>query len=87
MRSDSYFAVNNVNAYPYIPLYVAGVVFFARTGMNRRRRRMAAAASKFHELLSGALQGARTYHLMLICYIMLIAGRLARRPKGAREIC
>ena len=68
--------------------------------------------SKFHELLFGALQGARTDPFMNICYIMRIylpiyllinspiyllinssiyrpinSGRLARRPKGAREIC
>ena len=44
-------------------------------------------SGKFHELLLGALQGARLHSLMLICYIMLSAGRLARRLKGAREIC
>ena len=43
--------------------------------------------SKFHELLWGALQGARIHSLTLICYIMLSAGRLARRLKGARESC
>ena len=49
--------------------------------------RLVSINSKFHELLLGALQGARTDHVMMIWYKMLIMERLARRPKGAREIC
>ena len=42
--------------------------------------------SKFRELPLGALQGARAYPLLLISYLKHILGRLARHPKGAREI-